>query len=155
MVSLQVPNCVLPIAVLGLMEILDDLDASRLRVGEVRVHILDEHGKGLRSETQFRRRGSFPASHHYVRLAEMDLRTADRVAVAIVLDESERVAQPCQGFREVSIGNVGQEDIRGDGAIRNHSADFSPGGYPEGRSAEHGKPRLVTMPSRGEHPRQG
>ena len=127
MVSFQIPNCVLPLAVFGLVEILDDLGASRFRVGEVRVHILDEHGKRLRSEAQFRRRGTFPASHHDAGLAETDLRAADGVAIAIVLGESERVAQPCQGCREVPVGNVGQQDVRGDGTISDHIADSSPG----------------------------
>ena len=55
MVPVQIQRRVLPFAVNGLVQLLDDLGPGGFGAGEVRVHIVDKHGQRLCSVAQFRR----------------------------------------------------------------------------------------------------
>jgi hypothetical protein len=88
----------------------------------VRIHIVDEHGQGLGSMTDLRGAlGVFSrAIEHDPGVAEMHLRSGDRIAIAVVLSEAECFRQPSRGIDNVLVSKVGQQDIRRHGAILQH-----------------------------------
>src|SRR5580700_8132805 len=104
------------------MEFLHDFRAPRFRSLKVRLDVVKENGQTLRSVTQFggAQASLFSAREHDPRVAEMHLGPADRLAIAIVLFETKRFAQPGDSLGNVAIRNVRQNSIRRHRAILDH-----------------------------------
>src|SRR5262249_4565773 len=118
---------VLTLAILSLMQVLDNPSAHGFRSFEMAIHILEEHRQALSSISQLR--GTCTAGpssiEHDPRLAQIHLcsvRRAAGFAIAVVFSEPERFGQPVDGFSDVRITNVWQQSVRGYRAIRNHRA---------------------------------
>ena len=116
MVPVQVIGYVLAFTVSHLVKILHNRGSGRLRCGEVDVHVIDEHGQGLRSVTQVG--GSWAAARilqHDARFAQAHLRAADRsarFAIAVMFTETERLVKPGDGSGDVPIMHMRQNGIR-------------------------------------------
>lgn len=113
--AFQVFDSILPLAVGGLVQVLHDPGACRPRSFEVRIHILDEYGEALRSIPGVRRTIAPPprgierprAIEHDPGIAKMHLRALYRLAIAVVLDETERFREPDHRIGNTLVRDVG------------------------------------------------
>ncbi len=88
-VAVEVFGCVLEFAVLGFVQVFDDLCAFGFGVGVVGFDVFDEDGEVLGLEAELcRARAAARVCDHDVRLTEMHLRAAGG-AVTVVLREAE------------------------------------------------------------------
>ena len=83
------------------------------------IHIVDEYCERLRPHSRMRRTLSTFSrqAEHDPRVAKMHLRALNRIAIAIVLDESEYAGQPFDGRCNILINEVREDNIGRYGAI--------------------------------------
>jgi hypothetical protein len=112
-VAFQVGDSVLFFAVDGFVEVFDYGGASLFCRGVVGVYVFDEDGEGLGSEAELGGAlGAWAgAGDHNVGVAEEELRSADGVAVVVVLFEAEDALEPGAGFGDVSIDEVREKSV--------------------------------------------
>src|SRR5215469_3761063 len=119
--AIEVLDPILPLAIFGLMQVLDNMGAGLLRSPEMAIHILDEHGQALGSIAQLRRAAltRWGLSYHDPRVTQMNLRTGRRgwIAIPVVFDKAERSGQPGDRLFKVLINNVGEHGAGRNGAI--------------------------------------
>ena len=117
--AVEIFEPVLTFAVASFVEILDDLCTAALRPFVVGVDIVNENGQTLRSATNLSRGAvpGFRTLEHDHRVAEMHLRAADWITVAVMLSETESPGQPCDRFHHVVINDMRQHDIGWDRAV--------------------------------------
>src|ERR1700722_7939372 len=110
---LQIFNSILPFAVHRFVEILDNLRACRLRLFEMRIHIVDEHCERLRPHSSLR--GALSTfsreAEHDPGVSKMHLRALNWIAITIVLSESEHAVQPRDRLGDVLINEVREDNI--------------------------------------------
>ena len=86
---------------------------------EVCGDVVDENGEALGSEAELRwgARVGADVEDHEPGVAEIELRAADGVTVAVVLGESEYAGEPDDCIGNVLINDVREHSICRDGAI--------------------------------------
>ena len=122
MVSVQVLTPILHFAVLSLVQIFNNSDSGRFGLLKVRLDVFDEYGKALRPRAKlFRGRVFMPGLfQHDPGVASAHLRSAERIAIAVMLNKAERLTQPGNSFLQVSIDYVGEYCVGRYRAIGNH-----------------------------------
>jgi hypothetical protein len=103
MVAIEILGTVLEFAIDSLVEILQDLGTRRFRPLEVRIDMVDKQSQALRSVAEFcRTRAALSRPYqHDPGVAEMHLRAASRIAIAVVLGKTEGFAEPGNSFVNV------------------------------------------------------
>jgi hypothetical protein len=119
MVAVEILDSVLSFAIYSFVEILNDLHARRPRFFEVRIHIVYEHGQRLRPNASLHGAlSTLPRlGEHNPGVAEMHLRALGRIAVAIMLDESEGASEPIDRLGNVLIDEMRKNNVGGHGTI--------------------------------------
>jgi hypothetical protein len=119
MVAVEIFRRVLTLAVYRLMEFFHNLGPGRFRVGEVRIHIIDEDCQGLRSLAKLgRSRAARPRRiEHDPSPSEMHLSAIRRIAISVMLGEVEYLSEPCYSGPDVLICDVRQDGVYGNGSI--------------------------------------
>lgn len=122
MVAGEVFGGVLEFAVFGLVEFFDNFCASGFGALIVGFYIFDEDGEALSVRAQLG--GSAAACEglleHDPGVAQMELSAGGRVAVMVVLDETERFGEPGGGLGDVWIDDVRENGVWRHGAIFDH-----------------------------------
>src|SRR5712691_10353000 len=121
-VSIEVLSSVLKLSVNGFVKILQNLRSRRLRFLKMAFYLLYEYSKALSPITKllWAAMASLGTFEHDPRVTEMHLRATDRIAIAVVLGKAKGLIEPCNGFLNILIDNVRQQDISGNRAIRYH-----------------------------------
>ena len=103
--AFKIFDSVLPFAVECLVEILQNLDAGRLRAFEVRIHVLHEHSEALGVASELRRGGAARprAPEHDPGVAQMHLRAVD--SPRLTRDVAVLVGHHDVPVRSVSVGD--------------------------------------------------
>src|SRR5271169_5031981 len=122
MVPVQVLSRVLEFAIYSLVRLLQNLRPRSFRSPKMRFHIVDKHRQALRSVPELcgTRAIFFRLMDHDPRLAEMDLRPAQWLAIPVVLSETECLTQPLNRFGKALILDVRQQGVSGQRAILDH-----------------------------------
>src|SRR6266568_1979479 len=108
----EVLDAVLALAVASLLDLFENRRTRRFRVCVVSVHVVDKY----REEG-----GRGPAGlQHDDGATEVQLRTADRVAISVVLAKAEGGGEPRDGLREIRILKMRQNCVRGRRPIPHH-----------------------------------
>src|SRR6266436_4515021 len=123
MVPIEVLGRILEFSISSFVWLLLNFRARRLGSLKVSLHILNKNRQALRSIAKFRRA---PATcprlpKHDPCIPQMHLRPADRLAITVMLAESECSAQPGNGAGQVLIRNVRQYRIRRHRTILDHA----------------------------------
>lgn len=129
MVAVEIQGGVLELTVCGFVQFFDNLGAVGFGVSEVGFEIFHEDGEALRGGVKMRGRGGavLGAIDHEDGLAKAHLRAAGGIAsVAVVLLEAEDAGEPGDGGVYIGVGDVGKEDVCGDGAIVEHEGMVAP-----------------------------
>jgi hypothetical protein len=121
MVALEIHSRILLLAVNGLMQLLDNRNASRFGSLEMRFDVLDKNREALRPKTKLFRRPICGPSllHHDPCFACPHLRSADRIPLAVVLDEPKGQAKPDDGFLQISIPYMRKKSVNRQRAVCN------------------------------------
>ena len=95
MVTVEVLCAILQFAVFRFVQVFNDLDAAGFGVFEMPLDIFEEYGQPLCHKTKLLRDSAL-APHsiqHEPRASDTHLRTANWVAVAVMLNKAERLAR--------------------------------------------------------------
>src|ERR1700722_17800483 len=122
MMAIKVDDTILMFTIDGLVQLLDNPGACRFHFAVVRVHVVHENCQALCAvpELRWARRAWLRGLDHDPSVAEMHLRATNwpvRLAVTVVLDETERLAQPIDCRDNVLIEDVREHRVDRDGTI--------------------------------------
>ena len=126
MVAIEVFGRVLQFSINSLMQIFEESDSGRFGLLEVGVDVFDEDREALCSKAKLLRSCVPGLFQHDPGVAGGHLRSADRVAVAVMLNKSERLAEPHKGFLQIPIHYVGKHSVSWYRAIGDHRLCPSP-----------------------------
>lgn len=113
--SVQVFNSILPFSINRFMELFPDGCALLFCSCMVSIDIRNEDREHLSRISQLNRGFACGARgvHHDDCVAQAHLRSAHRIAVAVVFGEAENSCEPLAGLRHIAIDNMGQHCIAG------------------------------------------
>jgi len=126
-VSLEVLDAVLKLAVPGFVKLLNDFGARCFRSAVVGVDIIHKYGEALRPVAGLCWGGA-PGScacQHDPRIPEVHLCALDRIAAAVVFDEAEHIGKPVNRFSDVAINDVWQQNISRNGTVLQHPQSYN------------------------------
>jgi len=111
MVTVEILDSVLSLAIDGLVKVLDDLGARRRRATEMRIDVINEHRQALSSVAQLSGTGDTGrrTMEHDPGTAETDLGAADgtsRITIAILLNETKGRGEPRNCVDYIAVNNV-------------------------------------------------
>jgi len=122
--AVEILYSVLAFPIDGFVQVFDDFGASSFRPREVGIYVGHEDGQALRCRAELCRASSAwtSARQHEIDIAKAHLGAAGlgRIAVAVVLGESEDSGEPIDCRNNITIGDVGQDGVDGNGAIGGH-----------------------------------
>ena len=126
MVSSQVLDAVLPLAIDGLVQLFDNPAAFGLGPREMAVYIANEDSQALRPISELARThvAGWRSLQHDPCVTQMYLRAAHRVAIAVVFAKGEGPGQPPNRLRKVRIADVRQNGARRNRTVLNHDASL-------------------------------
>lgn len=115
MVPIQIPCRILELAIDGLMQIFLKRNASLSSPRKVRLEIFYEDGETLSPKSKLSWCSAFRLQllQHNPGVFSLHLSSAKRVTVAVVLRETEGIAEPGDGFFQVSVHDVRKYGISG------------------------------------------
>ena len=120
MVAIEVFGSVLQLSIDSLMQIFEEGSSGRFGLLEMGVNVVDEHRETLCPEAKLLRSCVPGLFQHDPGAAGGHLRSADRIAVAVMLNKSERLAEPYNGFLQVPIRYVRKHRVSWYRAIGDH-----------------------------------
>ena len=121
-VAVEVEGGVLELAVDGLMEVFDECYAGGPGALEVGFDIIEKNCEALGCVAELRRalKAGLRPIDHDDGAAEVELGSADGVAVTVVLGESEVGGEPGDGGEEVAVDDVRQNRVDRNRAVVLH-----------------------------------
>ena len=122
MVTVEVEDGVLVFTVDGFVRVLDDARTGCFGALEVSIYVIEKNRKALGCVAELRRtlKAWLGLIDHDDGAAGVELSSADRVSVAVVLGESEGGVKPGNGCGEVMIDDVREHRVDGNGAVLRH-----------------------------------
>src|ERR1700722_5138696 len=115
MMTIEIVDAVLPFSIASLVKVLPYLCALSFCILVMSIDVRNNNGEHLSSISELRRALAgrvTRASQHDVRVAQVHLDPAYRVAVPIVLRKSEYAREPVTGLRHVAVYQM-RKDGRG------------------------------------------
>src|SRR5580658_1078012 len=122
MVAIEVLSGILKFPVDCFVQIFEEVDPRELGPLEMRFDVLNEDSEALRSKTELIRRCVFrlrPFQHDPC-IGRSHLRSANWLAIAVVLNEAERIAKPSDRCLNIPVVDVRKHRVRRYRAIRDH-----------------------------------
>jgi hypothetical protein len=122
MVTIQILCPILEFAVHSLVQVFNNRDSGRFGVFEMCLDVFDKHGQALCPKTKWLRDCALVSSsvQHEPCVPDAHLSAADGIAIPVMLNKTERPAQPGNGLFHISIVYVREHYISRYRAIRNH-----------------------------------
>jgi hypothetical protein len=122
MVAIEVFGRVLQFSINSLMQIFEEANSGRFSLLEMGVNVLDEDREALCSKAKLLRSCVLVPDllEHDPGVAGSHLRSANRISAAVMLNESERLAEPYEGFLQIPIDYVRKHRVSWYRAIGDH-----------------------------------
>src|SRR5664279_2427771 len=121
-VSLEVLDAVLTLAVRGLVEFLNDPGARRFRSAVVGINVVHKYGEALGVVAGIYRAGAAGscACQQDPCVAEVHLSAIDGIAAAVVLDKAARRGEPRDRTGNIPVNDMRQQNIGRYGTVLQH-----------------------------------